>query len=403
DGREIRKKTIILQSAVVIFAAFLILMLSPFIAGLLKDPDLCKYIRLLSVLLIIRGINCLFENYFNGYREFGQQAVLVMINSVPKIFFVLLFLGAGYGMYGLLAGYAFAPLLGIIFGLIFFKPRTGSRGISYSRIIRFSFPAVIYSFFFYLINSMDLFFIKASDIPEDQVGFYASARIISTAFFIISLTFSFTLLPSISKSFSANDGDKTVSYINSSLRYVFIAFMPVAIIISTNSEKILGIFFTHEYIRAAHALSILIWGWFLLQIFYIIASMINATGKSKIPAFIAGAALGVSVMGNYYLVNHYGIEGGATATLLAGIFSFTAGLFFIYRIFKISTNFLSIARISSASIVLSVIAHFINAQGVLFIVMCILLFVIYYAILFIIKEINQEDIKLAKELLGRQN
>jgi stage V sporulation protein B len=398
NGKEIRDRSLILQLLYTLFIAFLVFITAPIIAGLLNDQAYIAYIKFLPIVIFVRSINQLFDNFFNGYREFTKQSIHMAIDSFPRLLFVFTFIYMGYGVYGVLGGYAAASLIGIIYAIFFFEPKKTKQSVSYRQILNFSFPVIIYSVFFHLITSLDLFFIKSSTISAEYVGFYTSARVLSTIFAIVSISFSLTLLPSISHSFSTGDTGNTKSYIQTSLRYIFIVFIPIAVIISVYSRELLSLLFTPEYANAGNALSILIWGWFFLQIFFVLSAMINASGKSKIPAFITGLSVIIAFISNFFLVNHYGMEGGAVATLIAGIICFTSGVHFVHKIFKVSIELNSTLKISGGSLILFIISIFFNPEKVFLLGWILVIFAFYLAFLFLIKAINKEDIKLVRQL-----
>jgi stage V sporulation protein B len=161
---------------------------------------------------------------------------------------------------------------------------------------------------------------------------------------------------------------------------------------------LLSLLFTPEYANAGNALSILIWGWFFLQIFFVLSTMINASGKSKIPAFITGLSVIIAFISNFFLVNHYGMEGGAVATLIAGIICFTSGVHFVHKIFKVSIELNSTLKISGGSLILFIISIFFNPEKVFLLGWILVIFAFYLAFLFLIKAINKEDIKLVRQL-----
>jgi len=398
NGKEIRDKSLILQLIYTLLISFLVFIGAPIIADLLNDPAYIPFIKFLPIVIFIRSFNQLLNSFFNGYREFKRQSIHMAIDSFPRVLFVFVFVYVGYGIYGVLGGYAAASLIGLIYAIIVFESKKTNKSISYRQIVKFSFPVIIYSVLFHLITSLDLFFIKSSNISGECVGFYTSARVLSTIFTIISITFSLTLLPSISHSFSTGDMKSTKSYIQTSLRYLFMVFMPAALIISVYSKKLLSLFFTAEYANAGNALSILIWGWFFLQIFFVLSAIINASGKPKIPAQLAGISVFISFVSNYYLVNHYGIEGGAIATLIVGMVCFAGGFYFVHKIFKVSLDLNSTVKICSGSLMLFGISILVDAEGVFLLGWIFVLMVFYVAFLFLIKAINNEDIRLLREL-----
>ncbi|MCK4825127.1 oligosaccharide flippase family protein, partial [bacterium] len=205
SGKELKRRSLLLQSVSALILCFFVYTAASLIADLFHDPSYVPYIQFLTIAILVRSMNQLFNSFFNGYREFTRQSIHMAIDSFPRVLFVVVFVYLGYGIYGVLGGYAAASLMGLLYGIIFFQPKTTDESISYRRILDFSFPVIIYSVFFHLIASLDLFLIKSSTISGEYVGFYTSARVLSTIFAIVSVSFSSTLLPSISRSFSTGD------------------------------------------------------------------------------------------------------------------------------------------------------------------------------------------------------
>jgi O-antigen/teichoic acid export membrane protein len=399
DGKEIRNKSLILQFVYALLICLLVYLLSTMIADVFRDKTFIPYLKFLPIVIFIRSINQLFNNFFGGYREFKRQAIHMAIDSFPRALFVFLFIYLGYGIYGVLGGYAAASLTGLIYAVILFKPKVGQTSVGYAQIINFSFPVILYAIFFQLLTSLDLFFIKTLSGSGEYVGFYTSARVLCTTLTIVSAALSLTLLPSISHSVSTKDVERTNAYIQTSMRYLLMFFVPIAVIISVQAKGLLSLFFTPEYAKAGNALSLLVWAWFFLQTFFVISAMINASGRSKIPAGIAAISILISAVSNTYLVDLYGIEGGALATLITGIVSLGAGLYYVYRIYQISVHMSSTLRICVASGLVLGISVLAEPGGILLIGWILLLFTLYVAFLFLVKVINHEDILLMKALI----
>lgn len=399
DGKKTRNKSLILQFVYTLLICLFVFFSSTMIADLLRDNTFIPYLKFLPIVIIMRSMNQLFNNFFGGYREFKRQAMHMAIDSFPRALFVFLFIYLGYGIYGVLGGYAAASLTGLIYAVIFFRPKTGHRSVGYAQIIHFSFPVILYAIFFQLLTSLDLFFIKTLSGSEEYVGFYTSARVLCTTLTIVSAALSLTLLPSISYSVSTEDVDRTNAYIQTSMRYLLMFFVPIAVIISVQAKGLLSLLFTPEYAEAANALSLLVWGWFFLQTFFVISAMINASGRTKIPAGIAACSILISAVSNTYLVDLYGIEGGALATLVTGAVSLGAGLYYMYRIFQISVHVGSTLRICLASGLMFGISVLVRPGGIVLIGWILLLFILYVAFLFVVKVINHEDVLLMKALM----
>jgi len=126
--------------------------------------------------------------------------------------------------------------------------------------------------------------------------------------------------------------------------------------------------------------------------------MINASGKPRIPAQLAGISVLISFISNYYLVSHYGIEGGAVATFVAGMVCVLGGFYFVHRIFKVGVDLNSTLKLGAGSLMLFVLSILVNVEGVFLLGWILILLALYLAFLFLVKVINNEDIRLIREL-----
>lgn len=405
DWKIVRKKALILQLVFSSVISVLIFLSASLISNLLNDQELAKYIRFLALFIPIASISTLYRHIFNGFREFHKTAFALLFAYIPRVIFVFLFVLIGFGLFGVIGGYLVGALIGLIVTIILSHVtnrnnlKYRNKIVGYKELFDFSYAIIFFSIFFQIICTIDILFIKVLVAEGSYVGYYTSARVLSTIFGMVASAFSVTLLPSISSSFSRGDTLQTGDYIKNSLRYVLMLFLPAAVIIATTSEGLLSLLFRPEYSKAATALSILIFGWLFLETFIILASIINASGQSKIPALITGISVPIAMIGNYFFVKQYGINGGALTTLIVGMLCFIGGIYFVYRIYHVSIDSVSTVKILSASLIIYFISSLVIVNGIPLIGWCALLFLMYFGILFLLKELNKEDFNLVKDLI----
>ena len=97
-------------------------------------------------------------------------------------------------------------------------------------------------------------------------------------------------------------------------------------------------------------------------------------------------------------MNHYGIEGGAIATFIAGMVCVLGGSYFVHRIFKVYADLNSTLKVSAGSFMLFVISILVDAEGVFLIGWISILFAFYLVFIFLIKVISNDDIRLVRGL-----
>ena len=112
--------------------------------------------------------------------------------------------------------------------------------VSSRDIITFSLPMIGFSVSYTAMMNLDILFVKSLVENQNMVGYYTAARALSSIVFGIVAVLSFTLLPSISRSYAKNNISQVRSYINESMRYLLIILFPTGVlsVFDSNGEQI---------------------------------------------------------------------------------------------------------------------------------------------------------------------
>ena len=400
DSRIVTKKATELQFIFSLILFFGLLLLAPYIAEILHDEKLTNYLRFVSFIIPIRAMSSLYRGVLNGFEAFGKTTIGEIMNSFPRVIFVFLFVYLGFELFGVIGGYIVGSFLALlVFAILSRNLSESGNSIGNKELINFSYPIIIFAFFFSLIPSLDLLFVKSLIEEGAMAGYYTAARTIPTIFGVVSMGLTITLLPSISKSYQEKNIALTKSYINNSLRYALMILLPSAFIFSATSSELLSFLFGAEYSKAGGAFSILVFGWLFLYMFLIMSSIINGSGKTKIPMYISLFILPICIFSNYFLIPIFGLKGAALATTITCLIGISFTSFFVYRIFGAFMKPKSTIKIIGASSLVFIISWFIKFDGFFLIGEYITLFGIYFGLLFLIKEIKKEDIDLVLGIL----
>lgn len=390
--------------ALIIFA--FLFTLAPLIAGLLKDSTLTSYVRFIAFFIPISSLYAVYFGLLNGIRAFGKQAKISIIYDVIKVLMVFALVFLGFKVWGAIAGYLLASIVSLIMAYHYWASKdsedTGVSGsFEMSKIIKFAAPIILFSLAFNLVISLDLFFVKAIIREKAQAGFYTSAAALSKVPYFIFLALGDTLFPSIAKS-SSNKGsvELTKRYINQSLRYALMFLVPCSFIISATSRDLISLVYTEVYLAAVAPLSILIFGLTFLCLFIILTTVITASGKPSISLAMVLVLLVVNIVLNKTLVSIYELTGAAMATTITGFLGVLISGIYVYNRFHSLTSFLSLFRIVAASSIIYIIARSFSVAGMSLIGYYVGLLLIYFALLFIFREIEKEDIQVARGIFS---
>ncbi len=377
---------------------FIFFLFAPLIANSLSSPEITPYIRIASPLIPLMAIYSVYLSSLNGQRFFAKEALTIAIYSFIRFFSVAIFLIAGFKIKGVVGGLLLAPLVALFFAKYLNTTKTNQSGVSGKSLVKFAAPVVAFSVLLGLLMNMDLLFVKSLLKDYALSGYYAAAVTITRAPHFLSYALLFTLLPSVSKAFANNQPELIRTHIRKALRYSMLVLIPMATIIAATSRDLIILLYSTRYIDAAVPLRYLIWGVSLLTIFLILTTIITGTGRPHIALIMIASVIPVDILFNLVLIPAYGLLGAASATTLTCLIACLTALTYIHTNFNVAFPFLSLLKISVSSVILWGINLLLPLGGFALILKYCFLFAIYFIALYLLKELNEEDFLLAKQI-----
>lgn len=399
----IAQKTAKLQFIFGITVFLLYFFSSGLIADLLGDKELVPYIELSSFAILSYAVFALYLNVVNGLKHYGDQARMLSVYSLAKLGGVFLLVALGFGIYGAVAGFILAPVAGTIAGVkylkIDFTKNIGNFDIK--RLIYFAVPVTAFAVSYNLIGSVDLFLVKSILSENIYTGYYTASTTIAKVPAFLFLGLSTALFPAVSKAVTRKDQMLTTNYIQNSLRYMLVLIIPVSFLINATASDLVSLVYSAKYAPAAEPLKILIFGWALLALFQLLATILSAGGYPKLPAYIVSLSLLISFLLNYILIPAYGLPGAALATTMAGFFAVSLAAIYVHKIYGALIDLSSVLKIIGASAAVNLLAGNVKIGYDFLPVEYIILAGVYILILVVLKEINNQDFQVFKKLIKR--
>jgi stage V sporulation protein B len=130
--------------------------------------------------------------------------------------------------------------------------------------------------------------------------------------------------------------------------------------------------------------------------------VLNGAGKTKIPMGISIFGVLINTLLNYFLIKKYGLIGSALATTLTSFVIMLIILFYIRRDFGKIIGFKSLLKMGCAGLIMYFASFFFSKGEMVFVLWSLILFVLYLAVLYLLKEIRKEDLLLIKEIVSRK-
>jgi stage V sporulation protein B len=394
----ILKSGLILQLLSTGVAALLLYFFAYPIAELLKDRSLIGYIQLSSLVFPFYGIYSIYLCYYNGLHYFKTQALLGIAYALIKLFSIIILVYI-FHVYGAILGFIVSPVIALFFWFHF--PKNVKQSFPYKKLLLFSLPLIALAIFGTLLQSVDLFFIKALLHSDKYAGLYTANQNIAEIPFYAVPPLSSVLFPSISRSVKQKLEDHTKNIIGTSLRLGLLIIIPSILLISATSSEILTFLYSSSYVSGASALAILVIGDGAFTIFTLLSTIMSGAGFPIRMSILIGIGVLISSLLCIFLVPRFGIVGAALSTTIAAFWVMIFGAFVVYHKFKVLINPKSILKILIASLIIYLLAKVIILPVLLLPILYIFLFAVYFGMLFLLGEITDEDITLATSLISK--
>jgi len=277
------------------------------------------------------------------------------------------------------------------------------------KIRRFAFPAkklLLYALpitgfliLYQTMISLNLFFVK-SILQDDYTtglfnGAFTIAQIPNYLFYALTIV----LLPVVAHSAANEHAHKTTEKITTALRIMTLLLLPIIALIIGYAQPLMVFFFGSQYTAGAPALQFMAFGVGLLTLFYVMSFAFQGAGKVTIPLKVAFVGMLIHGALNLLLIKQLGMIGSGIATCVTAIFITFALFTILKKEFNATLKISTLAKMIIASVIIYALSFILPGQHLLFIVSGAILFALYLALLYAMKELTKDDLDLLKSML----
>lgn len=402
----IKRTGFILQLIVMVGISAVFYLITPLISQLLGDPTLTPLFRLSTLILPAYAIDSFFFYYLTGIHEFNLQSGLKILRSFARVALIVSLVML-FGLNGSISVYIFAPTvvflaawIADIFWISKKFPKPDKKlSFDWRKLLFYAWPVTLFMFFYQILISLDMYFVKAITHSDLLAGLYNSAFLIGQIPYFLFYALTIILLPSVSESTAQNDVAKTRNIVTQSLRIMIMLLVPIVILLNTYASSVIKFIYGAKYLQATYPLQILAFGIGCLTVFYILSFALNGAGKNKIPMWIAGGGMILNAILNYVLVKKYGIVGSASATSITSLVVMLIAVTYSHRYFKGILSAASLLKMALAGIFIYVLSLYLTSQNLIFFVWSVLLVLAYFAALYLLGEISGSDLEVVKSIV----
>lgn len=229
----------------------------------------------------------------------------------------------GLGQIGVAGAYAASYVVGVLLAIYLLVRNLPEITSGWSlettlsrEVLGYSLPFVITGTTGFIYRSIDIFLILYF-LDSASVGVYGVAYAAARLILMFSTAFNFLSSPVSSEVESEGGIRATVEMNRSLLRWLVILSVPAMVPLLFFPAEFISTVYRPRYAEGAVVLSVLVIGFAVHNAVSIQGSILEALGKSRLPAVNNMICATVNVGANLVLIPRFGIEGAAVATVLS--------------------------------------------------------------------------------------
>lgn len=361
-------------------------------------------ILIITISMLISSFCEIFNSIFQAYEKVEYQVYGTILNSLIILIGILLIINYEKGIYEIAYTYLVASIFLLLFTLLifswkFFIPKIDLDLNFWKPTIKEALPfgitgitGMIYTY----TDSLILSLMQGTEV----VGWYNAAYRLILILLFLPNAVNIAIFPLMSKLHYKN-GKNALKLINEKyFKYMIIIGIPIGVGTTLLSEKFILLIYGGDYINSVPILQILIWTIVLTFAGASFVKILDSTNKQMITTKISGICLIVNIALNLLLIPKYSYIGASIATII------TEGILVgsvIYISSKVGYNISSIKilkivfKVVFASFIMGIFLLYFNSLNLL--ILLIMAPLLYSITLYLVKGIDNEDIKLFKTII----
>jgi O-antigen/teichoic acid export membrane protein len=396
---QILKKSLQMQAVYGLVCFVLFFSLADRLAVILGDPRLSSYLRFGAFFIVTFAFVPVYAGFLNGTGAFTKLGAMAVIRSVVKLIFILALLAYGMEIYAVIVAYMASTFAATCYGLWTSRPDPGAAQprVETKNIIAFGFPLFISSLAGSVLMRMDLFMIQSLLGDRVLTGLYASASALIKAPYFLSLGTGLVVFRSVAR-LRAKSPFEARGYVSKTIYYYLLGLAPIPFILSASAEQILGLSFGDDYLLAAPVLKILSFCFVFMILLDVVTTLIAGLDRPRWSMALCLGLLPVQFFVIYAGISATGLAGVALATTICYALGTLVGIVYLmregYLVLPAWKTFLKVAIASASSYYMALWGA---ASGVWLIVFCPLIYVFYLALVRVMGEINDGEVRTLAE------
>ena len=388
---------------------------APFLATeVFHRQELTLLIQVSSITLVGNLTLASAQAIYIGFDRAEFSSLTMFLLSVTKTILSPLLIVLGYGVLGALIGYSLGVLVSsvaavLVMYLSLWRPlRKDGAPLNFfgnlKMMLKYSYPLFISMMLGGALGQI-YSFLMALYCSEFMIGNYMAATKFSVLIAFLSTPIGTVLFPAFSQLDQRKEANNLRIVFHNSVKYTALVTLPVVAALIILSQPIIQVLFGPGYELSSGFLVL----YALTNIFIglgglSIGSLINSQGETKVTMMLNIITLLTGAPLSLYLIPRFQIEGLLFTTILAGIPSLIAGMWWLKRYFDLTVDFISCAKIyastAASAIPAFLLISWLNLRNWATILVGGFLFLfLYIALILLTRAVGRNDIRNLREAL----
>lgn len=281
-------------------------------------PETVTAILILGFALVFDSTTASYHAVLAGFERMELSALVNIFNTLLTVAIGGTLLALDYGLVSLIAAYAIAKGLTLLLALALLasvKAQPGGRIDCrlMARLFQGAWPFFVTSLFVMLYARLDIVMLSFMR-GESEVGYYNAAYKVMEGLGLLSASFVTAVYPVLSRLF-VDDRDRLLQVFRQAFRLLLAFVLPATAGLVVTAPDLMPALFGEEFLPAAWALMILVWGQALDSVNPLLSQTLRATDRERSVAGITGLGALFNIVANFLLIPPYGLYGASVATV----------------------------------------------------------------------------------------
>ncbi len=359
---------------------------------------------ILLIYLVFNTFSGSFYSLFQSYEKLEYQSVGVLLGSILTLTGVLLAVYFRLNVEAFASIYLIAGMVSLIYAVViayrnFIIPKISIELGFWKKNIKIALGLGLIGIFatvYVWIDSTMLFLIQGNE----ATGLYGAAYKIVLTLLFIPTAINLAVFPVMSRYFSSSqDYLKTIT--EKYFKYMLTIAFPMGVLVTLLAPQIILILYGDEYLNSTIIMQILIWGTVFTFLNAAFVQFFQSTNQELVVTKVTGIWMVLNILLNLLLIPSYSYIGASINTFITelGVALFLMIAYYRTEYMFEKRKFLNlIFKILLASVCVGVVVWYLQFLNLF--ILIILGVLLYLGLAYLLKIIDEDDIKLLKNVVN---